>query len=229
MNKFNSLHDSIFKRVVKKVFNVKFFLTMATTIAFGFLLRYFYTQVLELGISFEKLDVANLSFCFLIALFRNLSTILLDEFFPSYLYSDNQYVKTKQSTAFLMEGSSSKSTPPSVDEILGFSKQASNTLSEAYYTLREMEKLKHSAGVRVIETKDGGLDIDVAGDMSDQKAKEISDKIFNLEAKYNNKIEQYKELLKQADKSNYRSLSHDYRKMYQNVLDQRARVYEKES
>ena len=123
MNKFNSLHDTIFKRVVKRIINVKFFLTMATTIGFGFLLRYFYTQVLELGISFEELDVTNFSFCSVITLF----SILLDEFFPSCLYSDNQYVKTKQSTTLLMDDGSSKRVPPSVG---GSSKSAPFSLGD---------------------------------------------------------------------------------------------------
>ena len=127
MNKFNSLHDSRLKRILKRIINVKFFITIAITMSFAFSLRYFYSHVLELGISLEKLDVANLSLCSIIILFRGLFTIVLDEFFPSYLYSDNQDVKTKQTTTLSMDDGSSKRVPPSVG---GSSKSAPFSLGD---------------------------------------------------------------------------------------------------
>ena len=186
-------------------------------------------EVLGLGLSLDKLDIANLSFCTIVTLFRGLLANFLDELLLYYSDGNNNYVKTKQSTALLMEGSSSEHSSSITDQHLAKIKKASNTLSEAFYTLRELEKLKSSANIRVIETKLGGLDIEVAGDMSQEKAEEITDKVFSLEAKYNSNIESYKELIKESKKSGFPTLGEHYKKLYQEVLNERAKVYEKES
>lgn len=218
--------------ISNRVLNFRFIFTTVVTALFAISLRIIYLTLLQLNLSLDQLDLTNLSFFFLVALFRSVLYIVLEELWPHYLHLDNS--NNKHSTVFLMEDKNSKSsaastgpskTKPNAVELLNLSKEASNSLSKMFYILRDLEGLKSSKNINIFETKDGSLDIDVPRSMSDKEAQDISNEVSSLDAKYNENLDHYKKLLKDEKEYNDNLLSKSYSKLYKEVLAKRAEVY----
>ena len=223
---------NILNKIINQVWNLKYVTTIVITALFGISLRIMYTEFFEFNWSLDQLNSTTLSFFLLLALFRKVLSIVLEELWPHPFpldVSDNKDVTTllmedKNSKHGQNSSGSSKVKPDAV-ELLNLSKETSNTLSNMFYTLRELQKLKESKGIGIIENKDGSLDIDVPKGMSDKEANEISNKVSSLDGKYNDHLEHYNKLLRNEKEYNSDFLARGYKKLYKHVLVTRAEVY----
>ena len=216
------------KTILNKIFSLKFTVSILLTVSFAALLRLFYLQLLDLTLSLEKLDFTNLSFCSIVAIFKSVLCIVLDEFFPHTLHmnSGNNFLNDKNSTVLLMEDKntkSSKSVPSSLD-LEQLSKDLSNTLSNMWYTLGDLQKIKESKNISLFVSKKDNLSIDVPITMSDQEASEISSKVLTLDRAYNEKLDHYKELL-EKDKNLNNIIGPSYNELYKKVTDRHKDVF----
>lgn len=122
------------RNILKKILNKKFILSIILTVSFATLLKFFYLHVLHLGLSLDSLDISNLSFCTIVAFFKSVLYIILDELFPHTMpiNSDVNNFNTKDKTAVFMEGKNSKPTSNSlsVSELEQLGNDMSNTLSK---------------------------------------------------------------------------------------------------
>lgn len=72
-------------RLFRKIFSLKFLASTLLTVIFGILLRYCYSHFLDLTISVDNLDYANLSFYTLVSLFKCVLSVIFQEYLPQSL------------------------------------------------------------------------------------------------------------------------------------------------
>ena len=235
------------KNLFNRIFNLRFIAIVLTTALFAAMLRVIYFKALNLDLSLDQLDFTNFSFFFLVALFRNVLSIVLEESWlcrlPLNVDVDVDVYKDSGKTALLMEDKNTKLSPsntksggaksessitkPDAMELLAKSKEASSTLGNMWKTLGELKQLKESKNVGVFENKWGGLEIDVPVTMPDKEAEEVSEKVLSLDRKYNDEFNRYKKLLQDEKKYGGDLLAKSYKKVFKDVSDRHTDIYKK--
>lgn len=233
------------KKLFNRIFNLRFIAIVLTTALFAAMLRVIYFKALNLDLSLDQLDFTNFSFFFLVALFRNVLSIVLEESWLCRLplNVDVDVYKDSGKTVLLMEDKNTKFSPsntksggaksessitePDAMELLAKSKEVSSTLGNMWKTLGELKQLKESKNVGVFENKWGGLEIDVPVTMPDKEAEEVSEKVLSLDRKYNDEFNRYKKLLQDEKKYGGNLLAKSYTKVFKDVSDRHTDIYKK--
>jgi len=112
------------KSILNKIFSKKFILSVMLTVVFATMLRIFYLQILHLNLSLDKIDLSNFSFCTIVALFKAIIHITLDE----CLTHSVTIMPDNDSTALCMDNKVDSST--SKQGGIGGSKQAGSSGSK---------------------------------------------------------------------------------------------------
>lgn len=115
---------NLMKNLMKKLFNFRFLISIICTVFFGIFLRLFFSQILDLSVCIDKLDLTNLSFFTIIALFKATINITLDEFLPHSITMGSD-----KNTAMFMENKSDSN--PSKSGTSSASKTGDNSSSKA--------------------------------------------------------------------------------------------------
>ena len=227
----------IFRAIINRIFNWKFLLTVLSTACFALLLRYFYVQYLGLTLDLSKLDLNNLSFCAFVSFFRAVFSLVLDQGFmydsatpngpfkdipkpKHFLLMENENTEKSQAS-----GSNTEERDAKPSELIRIAETQTKTMKDMHTTLREIRDFKKSHDVRTFESKEGDLHIDLPVTVSDEKAREITEKIYSLDTQFNELNDTYKTLLKDAKKANYVWITDSYKSFYKDLLGLRNNIY----
>ena len=234
------------KNIKQKLFSKKFLIYIASMVFFGVLLRLFYSQVLDLKLSIDRLDMANLSFLTILALFKGTLRIMLDEYMPYRIpmgshkdttvlsmdnKSDNNPSKPGVGGSSKQSSSSGSSSRTSIGGIIAEENLSDNmhgTLKGMLTTLHELQTIKRTKKVCFILGKEDNLLIDVPTSMADSEASEIANKVSDLDATYSAHADRYKKLM-ELDKRLYENrLTPNFNNSYKTITDKHKTLFEKE-
>lgn len=92
-----------------------------------------------------------------------------------------------------------------------------------YYTLAELRDLKRAENMKILVNRQGDLSIQVPRNTTEEKASELSEKVLNLDYKYNESGDKLAKMV-----SEHRTIYSSFHKpMYKSVKDLHNEVYDK--
>ena len=239
--------------IKQKFFNQKFVISTLASILFALLLRLFFNKVLELPILIDTLDIANISYCSLVTIFRALLGAFLDEFFAHKLpmgsggqkvsegvftYStNNKTILSMQDKSQSHHNSSHESSSVnsstkklSTDDKIELMDNLYSNLKSIQSTLQELRDYKHSKKVIILVDKNDDLSVDVPGKMSQSEAEQVTSKVLELDSKYNDLLDVHNSLVEKDKKLNHKDYTKiaEFKKYKKNLSEYKKDVYTKE-
>lgn len=103
-----------------------------------------------------------------------------------------------------------------------------HALKQMLSSVHTLQKMKRQNGVRYIEDERGNLSIDVAANMADTEANNLSRRTGIADTVYNTYLERYKELVNKDETLNGKLLSPTFDKSYQNILSSHKNLFDTE-
>lgn len=233
--------------LLNKIFSKKFLITTVLTVVFAIALRLFYTNTLHIIISAQTIDVGSLSFFTLVALFKAIVHIILEETAMGSIpmgpsNSNTLCMVDRSNTGASNPGTSSGSKPSSSTssgsrmggststsaELYKLNEDFCNTLTTMNRTLGEMEKIKMNNKLSFFVSKNNALSMDVPTSVTDDQANDIRDKVADLDATYNRCALRYEVLLKVDIARHDKTISPAFNNNLKRIADRHKSLFEVE-